>query len=207
MRPNPTLLAVMLVLASLAFVAGLSYGVKSNRAPLVPTPPWGTPFGPAGGTGGGAAGGFPGLPRGLTVDANGMLVVPDLKPEPGSVLLDWDTLLTFAYRQETGMANLPDALRALEGKRVTLVGFLMPLYSFTDIRQFAFVGSHWSCCFGRPAGLNGTLNVTLAADQKSLEQTLEPLRVVGTFRAREEKEAGFLLSVFSLDDAVVRTFD
>lgn len=198
---------LLLVTGSLVLGAMLGYGIQANRQPVAPVAPGGTPFGPAGGTGGGLVGGVPGLPRGLSVDTNGMLVVPDLKPEPGSVLVDWDTLLTFNHRRETGFTNLPDALKALEGKRVTLVGFLMPLYAFTDIRQFAFVGSHWSCCFGRPAGLNGTLNVTLAADQKSLEQTLEPLRVVGTFHAREEKEAGFLLSIFSLDDAVVRTFD
>jgi hypothetical protein len=199
--------AVLLVLGSLVLGGMLGYGIQANRTPPTPVSPWGPAFGPAGGSGGGLASGLPGLPRGLSIDANGMLVVPDLKPEPGSVLLDWDTLQSFAYRRETGFTNLPDALKALDGKRVTMIGFLMPLYSFTDIRQFAFVGSHWSCCYGRPAGLNGTLNVTLADDQKSLEQTLEPLRVVGTFRAREEKEAGFLLSIFSLDDARVRTFD
>jgi hypothetical protein len=196
---------LLLVAGSLGLGAMLGYGIAATRVPGTLSPPWRTAFGPAGGAG--ADAGLPGLPRGLRVDANGMLVVPDLKPEPGSTLLEWDTLLAFQYQPATGLKNLPETLRALEGKRVTLVGFLMPLYEFTDIRQFALVGSHWSCCFGRPAGLNGTFNVTLAADQKSLENTLEPLRVVGTFRAKEVRESGYLLSIFSLDDAQVRTFD
>jgi hypothetical protein len=196
------LTAVLAIACSVAFTAALTYGVRTTHATGARA---GLP--PAGALPGPSPYGLPGLPGGLTVDANGMLRVPGLEPEPGSVLLDWDVLLAFEYQKATGLTTLPETIRALEGKRVTMVGFMMPLYEFTDIRQFAFVGSHWSCCFGRPAGLNGTLNVTLAADAKSLEHTLEPLRVVGTFHAREVKESGFLLSIFSLDDARVRTFD
>ena len=193
---------LLLVAGSLVLGAMLGYGVASTRTRTPLAPPWGTSFGPAGG--GGAFPGLPGLPRGLTVDANGIVRAAGMEPEPGSVLLDWDTLLAFQYLPKTGLTTLPADLQALEGKRVTMVGFMMPLYEFTDIRQFAFVGSHWSCCFGRPAGLNGTLNVTIAKSDKSLEHTLEPLRVVGTFRAKEVRESGFLLSIFSLDDANVR---
>jgi hypothetical protein len=195
---------LLLIAGSLALGAMLGYGVASTRERTPLAPPWGTSFGPGGGSGSGAFQGLPGLPRGLAVDANGVVRAAGLEPEPGSVILDWDTLLAFQYQPAAGLTALPENLRALEGKRVTMVGFMMPLYEFTDIRQFAYVGSHWSCCFGRPAGLNGTLNVTIAKDHASLEHTLEPLRVVGTFRAKEVKESGFLLSIFSLDDASVR---
>jgi hypothetical protein len=82
-----------------------------------------------------------------------------------------------------------------------MLGFLMPNYEYDDIHQFALVGSHWSCCFGIPAGLNGTVNVTLAPGHKGLENSLEPLRVVGTFRAKEIKEEGWLVAIYSLEDA------
>jgi hypothetical protein len=195
---------LLLIAASLLLGAMLGYGVATTRERAPLEPPWGTAFGPGGGSGSGAFSGLPGLPRGLTVDANGIVRAAGMEAEPGTVLLDWDTLLAFQYQPKVGLTALPEDITALEGKRVTMVGFMMPLYEFTDIRQFAFVGSHWSCCFGRPAGLNGTLNVTIQKDHASMEHTLEPLRVVGTFRAKEVKESGFLLSIFSLDDASVR---
>lgn len=150
---------------------------------------------------GGAPGVLPPLPEGVRVDNLGVVTGIDAQVVPGTKALEWETLRTYEYTQAVGIAGMPASIQAYDGQRVTMVGFLQPLYEFSEIRQFALVGSHWSCCFGVPPGLNGVVNVRLAAGQAGLPNTMEPLRVVGTFRPREEKEEGWLISIFSLDDA------
>lgn len=196
--------AFLLSLGSLAMGVLLGYGATeartaggegSSRAPIT------FGGGPQGGAGGSAAQGLPSLPAGLSLDAKGMIRGLDKRIAPGSVGVEWESLGAYTYTLEKGLTDLPADLRALEGKRVTLMGFLMPIYEFDDMTQFALVGSHWSCCFGRTPTIAEMLNVTLAKGHKPLKNTLEPLRVVGTFRAKEVRESGYLLSIFSIEDA------
>ena len=195
--------ALVLALGSLTMGGVLGYGVAQGSRAAEPTTrtPVTISAGPQGGTGGAAAFGLPNLPPGLTLDANGMIRGLDRRTAPGTVGVEWEPLGAYSYTSERGLTDLPADLRALDGKRVTLIGFMMPLYEFDDMTQFALVGSHWSCCFGRMPKISELLNVTLAAGQTPLKNTLEPLRVVGTFRAKEVKESGFILSIFSIEDA------
>lgn len=199
----------VLVLGSLCMGGLLGYGVgrgaagsdgAASRAPNV----FGSK-GPLGVPGSGTPPGvLPPLPEGVTLDANGVVRGIDRKTAPGTTALEWDTLRSYTYSQAVGLTGLPEAVAAVDGKPVTMVGFLQPLYEFDDIHQFALVGSHWSCCFGMPPGINGVVNVTLADGQPGLSNTMEPLLVVGTFRAKETKEEGWLISIFSIDDAKVK---
>ncbi|MHC5012291.1 MAG: DUF3299 domain-containing protein [Planctomycetota bacterium] len=143
------------------------------------------------------------LPPGVTIDQTTLrLVGLELEPFPGSEVVSWDALLAYEYQE--GLAGMPEALLALEGKRVTMAGFLLTLYEFDDIKEFSLVASHWSCCFGVPPGLNGWIHVRLAEGQVGLPNTAEPIKVAGTFRLREDKEAGYVVSIFALDDAEAR---
>ena len=198
---------LLLVSSSLVFVGLLGYGVGAARAgegeaPARPPNVFGG-TGPLGQPGSGVPAGLPPLPPGVTVDANGVIKGIDRTTAPGTKALEWDTLRAYAYSQAVGLTGLPEDVQAVDGRRVTMVGFLQPLYEFEDIHQFALVGSHWSCCFGQSPGINGVVNVTLAEGRPGLANTMEPLRVVGTFRARETKEEGWLISIFSIDDAEV----
>jgi hypothetical protein len=115
--------------------------------------------------------------------------------------IEWARLTGYEY--EPGLERLPDSIRALHGTKVVLGGFLLPLYEYDDIKEFFLVASHMSCCFGIPAGLNGQVYVKVKGD-RGLPNTSEPLRVTGTFHAREVKEAGFTLTIWSILDAEVR---
>ncbi len=204
---TPRLRTSLLVTASLGFGGLLGYGVGVSRAAEGAAPArapgvfGGT--GPLGLPGSGVPAGLPPLPPGVTVDANGVIKGIDRTTAPGTKPLEWETLRATLYSQAVGLSDLPEGVRAVDGQRVTMVGFLQPLYEFEDIHQFALVGSHWSCCFGQSPGINGVVNVTLAEGRPGLPNTMEPLRVVGTFRAKETKEEGWLISIFSIDDAEV----
>jgi hypothetical protein len=121
--------------------------------------------------------------------------------EPGSTMVRWERLKAYDY--QPGLAGMPQDLRALDGKVVTMAGFLLPLYEFEDIHEFALVGNHWSCCFGQPPTLNGVVTVKLPASLPGLPNTAEPIRVVGTFRVKELKESGYVISIFAIDASKV----
>jgi hypothetical protein len=129
----------------------------------------------------------------------GRAVAPRAAPPlpEGVETLDWSLLLSYDHRP--GLEGLPDAIKALDGKHVALQGFLLPNYEYDDIRDFSLVANHMSCCFGLPAGINGQVHVRLKG--RGLPLTSEPLRVDGVFRAREEKEEGYVLWIYAIDDA------
>jgi len=135
----------------------------------------------------------------LTIDPVTLRLDAAIAAAPGSELLSWDTLAAYTYQE--GLEGLPDAIRALEGKKVTIAGFLLPLYEFDDIHEFNLVASHWSCCYGIPPGLNGWIHIQLADDQPGLPNTTEPIRVVGTFHAAERKDSGYIISIFAIEGA------
>lgn len=181
--------------AMLGLAVGLEHGGPAQRS----SPLGGAPvLGPGGGSGVGL---LPALPPGLSLDENGVIRGLDLRVEPGTTGLTWETLKSFEYAAAVGLARVPEALTAVDGERVTMVGFLMPLYEFDDMHQFLLVGSHWSCCFGIPPGMTGAVNVTLDPAQPGMPNTMEPLRVIGTFRVKEVREEGWLVSIYSLEDA------
>ena len=119
--------------------------------------------------------------------------------DDGSTPVSWTALGAYAYRE--GLASLPEDLRALDGRRVTVAGFLLPLYEFDAIREFNLVASHWSCCFGVPPGLSGWVHVKLAPGHDGLRNTTEPLKVTGTLHVAEHMEAGYVVSIYALRDA------
>jgi hypothetical protein len=120
---------------------------------------------------------------------------------PAEGELPWAVLETYDYAP--GLAGLPPAVAALDGKRVTMRGFLMALTEWDDIHEFTLVKSHMSCCFGMIPGFSGQVLVKIKT-VRGLPHTNEPIEVTGTFRVAEVKEEGFLLAIFSIVDAEAR---
>ena len=146
----------------------------------------------------------PGLPPGVTIDpTTGFLAGLGLEPREGEEVLTWHLLQPLNKVREA--ADVPEDLRALDGERVVMAGFLMPLYKLRDIRSFAFVGSHFTCCFERMPGLGDQVVVTLGDGAPSMQLTVKPIRVRGILRLKPkhwfESGKGPLLSVFEIEDA------
>jgi hypothetical protein len=140
------------------------------------------------------------LPEGVRIDPQTLeLVGLKLDSQDGSEVVEWSTLKAYEYQE--GLAGIPASLSDLDGRQVTMAGFLLPLYEFDDIREFNLVASHWSCCFGVPPGLSGWVHVKLARGHKGLRNSTEPLLVTGTLSVKEHLEAGYVVSIYSLLDA------
>ncbi len=157
---------------------------------------------------GGAEGGDASLdlPAGLQVDpATGLLmgvVPPDI---PGVEPLMWELLRTYEYRPK--LEGMPADITKLDGKKVVMIGFLMTVFEYDDIRDFHLVASHWSCCYGVPPGLDGAVRVTLKKGEEGLPNTIKPMRVIGTLRVKEVKESEIVYAIYSIEDAEVRIMD
>ena len=100
----------------------------------------------------------------------------------------------------------PEHVLALDGKQVTMRGFMMPDIDFEHIRKFHLVRSLFSCCFGAPPQLNEILRVVLE-DEDGMEYTYNTLEVTGTLRVVFEMEDGLVEDLFRLDGATYRIID
>ncbi len=151
----------------------------------------------------------PGLPAGASIDRDtGLLVGLDLAPSAGVQTPGWIVLAE--ANNAKGVEDLPEAVRALDGKRVVLAGFMVALYALRNIEEFALVGSHTKCCFGIPPGIGDQVVVRLPRDE-AIDLTLAPLRVEGTFRIKPQHlyrdGSGPLIWLYEVVDAQAVPYD
>ena len=152
----------------------------------------------------------PGMPAGARIDPKtGILVLPDLRAGDGEIAVPWEVLAPAS--QITRAEDLPASIRALDGKRVVLAGFVMALYELRAMREFALVGSHYTCCFGTPPGFGEQIKVALRAGQGGLDATPAPVRVAGRLEIHPEhlfeNGRGPLISLFRITEAEVVPYD
>jgi hypothetical protein len=127
--------------------------------------------------------------------ADGKLPV-DERPLPFATLSNWQ------YR--SGLDGMPEAIQALDGNRVTLTGFMLPIDAVRDIQEFLLVPSLWSCCYGQPPDLNGIVRCVLPADLR-LDYQFEPQLVTGTLRIQATIENGYCVDIYQLHVTSIRT--
>lgn len=94
---------------------------------------------------------------------------------------------------------IPEDVRALDGRIVELVGYVMPIdIDDQGIRSFALIKDQSSCCFGQTPRINHWVFVTIKG--KALREIgFEPTRVVGTLKVGEFYDQGFLVCIYRLD--------
>jgi hypothetical protein len=127
----------------------------------------------------------------------------DLRARADELVLDWSQLS--AANGLEADAVVPASLTALDGRRIVMAGFLMPLYAVRNIREFALVGSHYTCCFARPPELGDQVIDKLAPGASPLGLTIQPLAVRGTLRIRKQhlqaEGRGPLISLIDVEGA------
>jgi len=97
------------------------------------------------------------------------------------------------------------AIRALEGKRLRISGYILPSFQQSGITQFVLVRDNMQCCFGPGAALYDCIVVDMAPG-KSTEFKVTPVTVDGTFSVNEllDPETGKHLAVFHLTGELVK---
>jgi hypothetical protein len=115
-------------------------------------------------------------------------------------VLPFEEIASWPY--EDGLKGMPKKLKSLDGKKVMMTGFMLPIDEVENIKEFLLVQSLWSCCYGQPPDINGTVRVVMKG-KKRIDYKFEPIKVVGTFRIKSTIEDGFCVDIYQLETTSV----
>jgi len=82
-----------------------------------------------------------------------------------------------------GETRFPEAIAALDGKRVELTGYMIPVeWQRRDVTEFMLVRDLLACCFGGAPQPDEWVHVSMEEDADSPYYPFVPVAVVGTFQ-------------------------
>ena len=103
----------------------------------------------------------------------------------------------FEYDADIG-GNIPEDVRKLDGAALRTRGYMIPIDQADNITEFVLVPSLFDCCFGQPPAIQHTITVRTPKG-KALGYFPEEIVVEGTLQVKEEKDEGFIVSVFQMN--------
>jgi hypothetical protein len=122
---------------------------------------------------------------------------PHPAPKPGQLLeMSIKELGNFEYDQDKG-GNIPADVVRLNGSRIRLRGFMIPMDQAENITQFALVPSLFSCCFGQPPQIQHTI-VANCPKGKAVGYVPDEIVVEGNLHVEEKKDDGYIVSIFEV---------
>ncbi|HEY1686873.1 MAG TPA: DUF3299 domain-containing protein [Tepidisphaeraceae bacterium] len=129
--------------------------------------------------------------------------IPHPKPAAGQVqTMSIKELGNFEYDPDKG-GGIPKDVYGLSGSDIKLTGFMIPMDSADRITQFALVPSLFACCFGQPPQIQHTIVVNCPTG-KAVAYYPDQISVEGTLKVDEQKEDGFIVSIFQLKAQSIR---
>ncbi len=94
---------------------------------------------------------------------------------------------------------IPPQIRAYDGKRVSVTGFVLPLRLKNRlVSEFLLLRDQGSCCFGKSAQMNHFIRVRLKGQGFQTGSTA-PYRVNGILRVGEIYSGDYLSGIYSMD--------
>ena len=129
--------------------------------------------------------------------------VPHQPVKPGEVLtMTIKEMGNFEYDANKGGA-LPADVLALDGARVRLNGYMIPLTQTEKLAEFALVPSLVGCCFGQPPGVQHIVTCHTAKGSAA-EFSIDEIEVEGVLRVKVVREQDYTSSIFEVDVTGVR---
>lgn len=102
---------------------------------------------------------------------------------------------------------IPEKLKVLQGKEVSLAGYMIPMSEALDVTEFMLVQvPFFGCCYSVPPEPNETVMVKMQKG-KSTPYVYSPIRVTGKFKIEETKIDGFVVSVYEIEASQVKETD
>jgi hypothetical protein len=113
--------------------------------------------------------------------------------------LSFSVLAGFEYRDGMNLASLPAEIRAADGVKVALHGFMLPLdVTSNGVSQFLLNGSYDMCQFGVSAGAPNQWVEVAMVNGHSVPYTHLPITVVGTFSVGERRRSGRVVTLYRM---------
>jgi hypothetical protein len=141
-----------------------------------------------------------------------LIVRPKTTPASKFTPIEWTTLAGFKYDTYEVLNDvdggrpftrsddvIPANVKALDGRPVTVTGFIMPLRLKKGlVTEFLLFKDQASCCFGPAAKMNHYMRVKMNTPGFPPSATLIPYRVEGTLRVGEIMIQGYLTGIYEL---------
>ena len=97
------------------------------------------------------------------------------------------------------LAQVPVVLRRLDGKKVVLVGYMLPLTLKDGLAtEFFFLSSPNACCYGIVPEVNEWMHVKMRREGLPPVQDV-PLFLAGRLHVRARWDEGYLLGIYDLE--------
>jgi hypothetical protein len=111
--------------------------------------------------------------------------------------VDFKILGGFNFDQEKGtLDDIPMPIRQLDGQRMAIEGFMIPLDQAEKITEFALVPTLFTSNQSPP--LVQTTIVARMLTGQTVGYFADPIRVYGTFNVRVEHDDGYIINIFTL---------
>ncbi len=104
-------------------------------------------------------------------------------------------------------SKIPDDVRALDGKKVEISGYILPLEQGEGetVKKFILMRNQITCCFGGANRINEYIMVTAPGKGVAQFVSATPITVQGTLFVGAQFEDGVLTSLYQMNsDAVVQ---
>lgn len=110
-------------------------------------------------------------------------------------ILSFEELSSWPY--EDGLKGLPSGVKKLDGSKVIMTGFMLPIDEVENIKEFLLVQSLWSCCYGQPPDINGIVRVVMKGKARA-DYQFDPIKIIGTFKVEAAVEDGYCVDIYQL---------
>jgi len=168
----------------------------------------------------GTAGTAADLAKANLVSATGLRAIHE--PIPGCLEIDFGALSGFdfslseelagagadpALTMTKARAQIPQSVQALDGKKVVIQGFLLPVKMDDGLAvEFLLMRNQSMCCYGVPPKINEWITVQMTG--KGVKAVMDrPIAVVGTLHVGPAQENGLLTGIYGLEgDRVIGPF-
>lgn len=116
-----------------------------------------------------------------------------------------DIKLEMAKGDPYDSSLLTEKIKALDGKRIKIRGYILPGFQQSGIKQFVLVRDNMECCFGPGAMLHDCILVEMVPPAET-SFTVRPVSVDGIFTIREFRieENGNILAIYHMDGTEVK---
>jgi len=131
-------------------------------------------------------------------------ILKNLKVKGDAIPVPFKKIDSWTY--EDGFKGMPKDIRKLDGKRVVMAGFMLPIYEVENIKTFYLVKSLWSCCYGIPPDVNGLVHVVVKK-KGGVNYQYDPIFIVGHFKVKEIKDEDYTVCLFEIVADDIRVLD
>ncbi len=102
-----------------------------------------------------------------------------------------------------GARVIPADVKALDGKQVTIIGYMVPFDSVDKIDRFVLLQAPFMGCFHVPPPQPNE-SILVKTRQSNVSVTNDPVQITGTLKIEESYVEGYLVSLYTMNGATIR---